>query len=119
MSQELSEIIPFMEDRARPAYVRRIREAMEGKGLSQVELSRASGLAEATVSRLLKGGTNPDKETFEKIAKATGVPFRYLMFDELPETPVIETSGDLFRAIPAVAHRWPTGFYPPRLGHFR
>lgn len=73
---------------------------MEGKGLSQVELARASGLAEATISRLLKGETNPDKATFEKISKATGAPFRYLMLDELPEPQLVETGGDLFRAIP-------------------
>lgn len=100
MSQAFCEKIPHVEDKAKAAYAKRIKEALEGASLSQVDLSRKSGLAEATVSRLLAGKTIPDRSTIEKVAKATGAPFRYLLLGETNEEPAFETEGDLFRSVP-------------------
>lgn len=69
--------------------------------LTQADLSRKAGLAGATVSRLMRGHNVPDPETVEKIAKVTGVPFRYLFMGETePASPLFENEGDLFRSVP-------------------
>lgn len=82
-------------------FPQRLSEAMTTAQLTQADLSRKAGLAGATVSRLMRGHNVPDPETVEKIAKVTGVPFRYLFMGETePASPLFENEGDLFRSVP-------------------
>ena len=53
----------------------RIREIMQEKGLSQVQLADKSGLAKGTLSRILNGKQELKPNTIEKIANALEVSF--------------------------------------------
>lgn len=59
----------------------RLDKAMAAAGImSQSELARKSGVPQATISRILKGGgaKGPETETIRKLANACGVTFDYL-----------------------------------------
>lgn len=49
-----------------------IAEAREAKGMSQRELSSASGVMQADISKIEKGKGNPTLTTLQKIAKSLG-----------------------------------------------
>jgi len=54
----------------------RLQQAMAARGInSQMRLAKASGVPQATISRVLKGGTDqgPELETLRRLANATGV----------------------------------------------
>lgn len=80
----------------------RLREIREAKGLSQVEISRATGLVQPYVSRVENGHTVPGVETLEKWARALGMPLYGLFYDgegppqplKLPSENVQELWGD-------------------------
>ena len=80
----------------------RLREIREAKGLSQVEISRATGLLRPYVSRVENGHTVPGVETLEKWARALGMPLYGLFYDgegppqplKLPSENVQELWGD-------------------------
>ena len=59
----------------------RLREIREAKGLSQVEISRVTGLVQPYVSRVENGHTVPGVETLEKWARALGMPLYGLFYD--------------------------------------
>ncbi len=68
---------------------RRLREIREAKGLSQVEISRATGLVQPYVSRVESGHTVPTIETLEKWARALKMPLYGLFYDgEGPPQPL-------------------------------
>ena len=81
---------------------RRLREIREAKGLSQVRISRATGLLQPYVSRVENGHTVPTIETLEKWARALGMPLYGLFYDgegppqrlKLPSENVQELWGD-------------------------
>jgi len=59
----------------------RLDEAMQRAGFkSQSALSRASGIPQPTINRILKGGgtKGPETSTIQKLATATGVSFSWL-----------------------------------------
>lgn len=57
-----------------------LREEMERKGVSQLELERRSGIPDATLSRILNGTTrDPKASQLAQIAKGLEVPFWRLM----------------------------------------
>ncbi len=67
----------------------RLREIREAKGLSQVEISRATGLVQPYVSRVEGGHTVPTIETLEKWARALKMPLYGLFYDgEGPPQPL-------------------------------
>ena len=67
----------------------RLREIREAKGLSQVKISRATGLVQPYVSRVENGHTVPTIETLEKWARALGMPLYGLFYDgEGPPQPL-------------------------------
>ncbi len=80
----------------------RLREIREAKGLSQVKISRATGLVQPYVSRVENGHTVPTIETLEKWARALGMPLYGLFYDgegppqplKLPSENVQELWGD-------------------------
>jgi transcriptional regulator with XRE-family HTH domain len=57
-----------------------MKEAREygPKGISQSELKRRSGVPQATISRTLKGLTDPETDTIRKLATALNVTFEWL-----------------------------------------
>lgn len=63
---------------------KRLDEAMKvahdygPNGISQSELSRKSGVPQATISRTLKGATSPETDTIRRLAAALGVTFDWL-----------------------------------------
>ncbi len=71
----------------------RLREIREAKGLSQVEISRATGLVQPYLSRVENGHTVPTIETLEKWARALGMPLYGLFYDgEGPPQPLKRSS---------------------------
>lgn len=66
----------------------RLDQAMKAARIkSQSELSRASGVPQATISRILKGAgaKGPETETVKKLARACRVSFAWLNEGEEPE----------------------------------
>lgn len=59
---------------------KRLRELREGKGLSQGDIERRSGLLRSYISRVEGGYTAPSLATLEKFAKALGVEPYQLLF---------------------------------------
>ena len=51
---------------------KKIRDAREGAGLTQMQLAKKSGLLQGQISRLEQGQHSPTAKTLEKIAHATG-----------------------------------------------
>lgn len=57
-----------------------LREEMERKGISQIELERRSGIPDATLSRILNGVTrDPKASQLAQIASSLEIPFWRLM----------------------------------------
>lgn len=67
----------------------RIREMREGKGLSQGDIEKSTGLLRCYTSRVENGHTVPSLETLERFASALGVPLYQLFYrgGEAPATP--------------------------------
>lgn len=62
---------------------RKIKDARIAKGMSQVELARASGVSRATIIGLESGEiTNSKLDTLRKLADALGLTMDALFFDE-------------------------------------
>ncbi|BBB59923.1 hypothetical protein UNDKW_1650 [Undibacterium sp. KW1] len=70
----------------------RIDIAMKTAGIkSQADLSRASGVSESTIGRVLKGGVNPSIENLAEIAKACNVSMDWIVNgNDTPNTEVTE-----------------------------
>lgn len=66
--------------------VSKINNLLEQKGISCLELSRMTGIANTTLSALLKGGTSKiDIVKLNKICKALNCTLDYLMDDNVTE----------------------------------
>ena len=52
----------------------RVKQARLDKDMSQEDLSKASGIQQADISRIEKGAANPSMKTLMRIAKALGTP---------------------------------------------
>ena len=65
----------------RVAFGSRIRGIMEARGINQRQLSRESGITEATVSRILGGWREPSYSTLHKLKRALGCTWTELMDD--------------------------------------
>lgn len=64
----------------------RLRRARERKLITQADLSVASGVTEATISRIENGQSGPTRpSTTRKLAQALGVDPVWLMFGEEDE----------------------------------
>lgn len=78
----------------------RLRELREGKGLSQGDIEKRTGLLRCYISRVENGHTVPAIETLEKMARALEVPLYQLFYDgeEPPKLPNLlkrKASADL------------------------
>ncbi len=69
----------------------RIRSVREGAGFSQLELSRRSGVAQESLSRIETGHTDPRLGTLRKVAQGMGLSLNQLLErltqDEMAATP--------------------------------
>lgn len=65
----------------------KLRKQMLIQGLNQQRLSRASGVSDSEVSRILGGKSQPGLENALKLAKAVGVSLDYLADDTLDDEP--------------------------------
>ena len=73
----------------------KLREIREAKNLSQVEISKATGLVQPYVSRVENGHTVPGVETLEKWASALKVPLYQILYDgEEPPKPLKLSGSD-------------------------
>jgi transcriptional regulator with XRE-family HTH domain len=65
----------------------KLRKQMLIQGLNQQRLSRASGVSDSEVSRILGGKSQPGLEIALKLARAVGVSLDYLADDSLDDEP--------------------------------
>ncbi len=81
----------------------KVKELREKKGMNQKELSEASGITQATISRIEKGKVNQLKsEALKRLADALGSTIDYLVdkTDELTPNDILrsdDTAKHLFR----------------------
>ena len=81
----------------------KVKELREKKGMNQKELSEASGITQATISRIEKGKVNQLKsEALKRLADALGSTIDYLVdkADKLTPNDILradETAKHLFR----------------------
>ena len=59
-------------------FANRLRELMESRGLSQVELAKVSGLSRMTIHRCLQGNKMPTLDTYVNLVLALDVDPREL-----------------------------------------
>lgn len=84
---------------------KRIERLMKERGgWSRAELSRESGVTQATLSRWAKGHHDPDRDSLSKVARALGVSIDQLLGERpLPETaPVIRLTARERRLLSAI-----------------
>ena len=62
-------------------------------GWNQQKLSRASGVSDSEVSRILAGKSNPGLENAYKLCRAAGLSLDYMADDNMTEDPRHETIG--------------------------
>lgn len=67
-----------------------IKLILDKKGFNQKDLAEKSGLSETSISLLMKGHTQPRRETLEAISKVLEVKPEFLLFlslskDDVPE----------------------------------
>ena len=79
----------------------RLNEALEIKNISPAELSRQSGIIEATISNYRKGKYKPKQPNLEKIAKALNVSVAWLLGVDVPMQPSYDDTFDIF-SIPGI-----------------
>jgi len=65
----------------------KLRKQMLIQGLNQQRLSRAAGVSDSEVSRILGGKSQPGLENALKLARAVGVSLDYLADDTLDDEP--------------------------------
>lgn len=61
----------------------KVKSLMNSKGLNQKQLSKASGVTEASVSRYLRGDRTARMDIIINFAKALGVTVEYLLEDDV------------------------------------
>jgi len=69
----------------------RAKKLMEEKGMNQKELSIKSGISEPSLSRYLKGTSQPRKDILVNLAKAFDVDVSFLLLGESDPNPFLET----------------------------
>jgi transcriptional regulator with XRE-family HTH domain len=68
----------------------RLRVLREGKGLSQGDIEKSSGLLRCYVSRIENGHTLPSLETLERLAGALGMPIYQFFLGEGEPSPDLD-----------------------------
>ena len=94
-----------MSDKA-ASFSQRLREALDARGMKQVELAEKSQISKSSISRYLKGDWEGKQSAVYALAKALGVTEAWLMGYDVP----MEESTSV---LPADAEPYkPTGYMP-------
>ena len=94
-----------MSDKAAP-FSQRLREALDARGMKQVELAEKSQISKSSISRYLKGDWEGKQSAVYALAKALGVTEAWLVGYDVP----MEESSNV---LPADAEPYkPTGICP-------
>lgn len=62
-----------------PSFKDRLEEALEMRGMTAAELSKATGIGEGAISQYRKGAYKASQRNLERISKALRVPIPWLM----------------------------------------
>ena len=73
------------------ACYKRIRQAMELRGIKAVDLVQATGLGKSAISQYISGKYEPKQVAIHKIAKALNVSEAWLMGYDVPRAEEIKT----------------------------
>ena len=79
LDDEYREALVSADDRDRRLMGARIRAVREGANLSQLELSRRSGIAQESLSRIEKGRRDPRLGTLRRLAQGMGLSLDQLL----------------------------------------
>ena len=74
-------------------YAEKLYRQLVRLGWNQQKLSRASGVSDSEVSRILAGKSNPGLENANRLAKAVGLSLDYMANEEILEDPKLEAAG--------------------------
>ena len=85
-------------------YQTNIKELREQKGLSQEELSEASGISLRTIQRIENGEGTPRESTLNTIAESLNVTADYLIYNPLE---VITEEEEIQNKVPKKSFRFP------------
>lgn len=66
------------------------------RDMTQKQLSKKTGMSETSISLILKGHTQPRKETLESIAKALKVKPEFLLFLSIDQADVPKEKRELY-----------------------
>lgn len=78
----------------------RIRQAITDASINNSELARRTGIQRRTIVRIANGHNEPDSETLEKIAVATGKTLGYFAIESGAASPrVVEAVHGLYAAL--------------------
>ncbi len=81
-------------------FAKNVKTLMSQKNINQKELSKMSGVSEATLCRYLKGESNPRLDIVINVSKALGVNENYLLGGESNQNqnnPYVETRNIIMR----------------------
>jgi transcriptional regulator with XRE-family HTH domain len=70
----------------------KLREIREAQGLSQIEVSQATGLSQSSICRIERGEYNPSLSTLKEIARALNCSLGELL-GETPYKPAKRRAG--------------------------
>jgi transcriptional regulator with XRE-family HTH domain len=73
-------------------------QLLQKRGMSSYEVSKLSGVSQATLSDWKNGKSTPRNKTLKKIADILGVSVAYLLGEEKEKTPDTEASRDIENA---------------------
>jgi len=76
----------------------RLKEILDSKGWNQADLSKATGIEEGHVSKIITGKIKPNQTTVSKIAEALGMPLAALYDDDMAVRQLVE---EVIRELPA------------------
>ncbi|MBL7722493.1 MAG: helix-turn-helix transcriptional regulator [Chitinophagaceae bacterium] len=80
-----------------------IKQVREHFGVSQVELSKKTGLSQTAISQMEKGPKQPSKSSIEKICKAFDIPIAILYVMGMQESDVsVSKKNDFEKLYPAM-----------------
>ena len=89
----------------------RIKEAMESRGIKQIELANTTGMSHSTISRYLSGKMEPKQPAISRLAQALDVTEMWLWgYDVSQERPPEQKKNDELSRVIARLRKDPT-FY--------
>ncbi len=90
----MTETHPWLDNNGKPKYIKRIKELMKEKNLTQSQLAELSGFSAATISDWLSNTVEPKVESFFALAFALDVSIDYLAGRDRYEKPDV---NDVYR----------------------